>query len=387
MWRLLQGIAGGLLVVVLQQSACSWVGPTTVLCHTTGACLPEMVCPSTIPGVVSLRTLYSGYVRVLLLAGKTTPALTCLRHRLSAVDTSIDNTPLAEVHRLETDGLSISADTKSLMRGIETKVVVPLRVFAESLSDKAAELETLSRGICSSHATNCDTELNQTIKETRMYVRKTCMDVGTDVTVSATEATTMALRMDQFAGDLRKFGVDLKHEWIPKLQQHKDTKIPTSVKVFGIATIVGVGTAAVASAPATIVGLVMYGVPTAAVGTLGSYVVHHFESKWADDGQFVRNVGVDITPYASMVENGVVAVQTAARGLDDITDGLLKLRGTLEETLDTPRAIAAWTAKMKRISGRLRAEIGGIEAGITAERRHLVGAREKMHIEGSVSCL
>lgn len=84
-----------------------------------------------------------------------------------------------------------------------------------------------------------------------------------------------------------------------------------------------------------------------------------------------------------MIESGVEAIQMAARGLEDINEGLQQLRDTLQQTFERNGDVAG---KLIRISKKLSTEIADVEQGIATERRQLVGARNQMHVEEKATC-
>jgi hypothetical protein len=361
--RVVWWVVCALLALAAHQFVCSWLGPATISCHLVGVCLPEAVCPSDVvlPGLTAVFTLYSGYAQALLATTRVVPALTCLKHRLSAVNTAETTEALLETHQLETTGLEIAAETRALMRDIETHVVSPMHAFSDAVESTLLSNETVQRG-----------EMVASV-----------VHIGSAVSEAATHATTMALRMDAFASDLRKFGYSLRHYHIPKLQNHRDAKVPAGLKLSAMMLVGGIA-GCLYGAPLTVAGVVLYGVPTAVLGAVGSITVSSLETKWAQDGQMVRVTGNDIHPYSDLVASGVTAIQAAARGLDDIHAGLVQLRGTMGLALNS----TADVSHLLGVVARLRAQTEELETAIETERRHLVASRDHVHIaDGSAACI
>lgn len=151
------------------------------------------------------------------------------------------------------------------------QIVQPLSRFTETILQDAIILSNCTNASC----------IN-ILKRLDAYAVKTTVEVGTEISKTSSEALTIVLRMDEFAVDLRTFGADLRHKWGPAFVEHRDTKVPTSFKLFGGGVLVGASL--LAAGPLTVSAAIAYLVPTAAIGTLGTYAVGYYEEKWADEG-------------------------------------------------------------------------------------------------------
>jgi len=379
--RLATAVLGALMVVAAHQFGCAWFGPTTVTCHMSGACLPEMVCPAALPGLHRLHRLYTGYVRALVATTQSTPALTCLKHRLAAVaSTSEVAIPLREVHALESAGLGIAADTRKLMRDIETTVIGPIHAFADITEDALVKVLNSS----------------ENVGALKIELLNTVVAIGSAITVAATDAVDISVRMDAYAGDVRAFGGTLRHNHVPKLQNHRDAKVPVTAKYAGVTLLAGGAAAAILSGPITALSVAYYAGPPLAAGILGSFTVSHYEAKWAADGMVVRDTGDDIHHYSDLIDSGVKAIVQASKGLDDIHSGLMALRDTMGLTLDDPSSDApstasdetttAWATTVLEVVRRLRTETDAVQTAIAVERRNLVATRDHVHITDASAC-
>lgn len=389
--RLATAVLGALMVVAAHQFGCAWFGPTTVTCHMSGACLPEMVCPAALPGLHRLHRLYTGYVRALVATTQSTPALTCLKHRLAAVASSSEvATPLREVYALESAGLGIAADTRKLMRDIETTVIGPIHDFADITEDALVNS-------------------SENVGALKIELLNTVIAIGSAITVAATDAVDISVRMDAYAGDVRAFGGTLRHYHVPKLQNHRDAKVPDTAKYAGVTLLVGGAAAAICSGPITALSIAYYAGPPLAAGIIGSFTVSHYEAKWAADGMVVRDTGYDIHHYSDLIDSGVKAIVQASKGLDDIHSGLIALRDTMGLTLDplpntvqkaktpqdvtkggtpdaSPDVTTTWATRVLEVVRRLRTETDAVQTAIAVERRNLIATRNHVHITDASAC-
>jgi len=238
---------------------------------------------------------------MLWVSSQAAPTLTCLKHHLASMPSSESTEPLSKVHALETTGLEAAAETKHLMRSIETRVVTPLRALSERITIQAENIAATLNGICATPVDDCNRALNVSVTRLQSYARTTCTEMANLIGLHSERATDVALRMDQYAADVRDFGAELKLRWVPQFKKHRDGKVPTSLKVFGITSVLAVG-GLVFGFPVTAPACAAYAVTTTAIGGVGSYITGKYETQWADDGQLVREIGNEISPYSSLIE-------------------------------------------------------------------------------------
>lgn len=346
---------------LLSQTLCAWFNESTVLCHVSGACLPSWLCtPCVSLTLGSISSLYSGYAKALWITTQTLPALTCVHNRLALAPPSTVGDALATASVLQSKGLTIGHDTKTLMKGLETNVVYPTRDMTIEVELAAAKFK---------HDIKNNTHINATALST--MIKHRCTSLSGVVSASAVEAMNMGTRMDDFANDVREFGILLRHKWVPKFTNHKDSKVATSVKVFGMSVAVG---AALTLSATTFPLVSLLGLCTAITG--GAYVVGQLEQTWEEDGILIRQLGTDINPYADLMDHAVAAINAAATELETIESGLIRIHTHLTTIMAIPSPTESqytiWTDIIITSMRTLRDHTAEVSAAINAERRHLL---------------
>jgi len=85
----------------------------------------------------------------------------------------------------------------------------------------------------------------------------------------------------------------------------------------------------------------------------------------------------------------VASINSAADELESIQTGLLAVRSTLVTTIDTANQeqkvhqIGIWIDHIRRLMETLGTQIDAVEAGIAAERKHLMRQRETAYLEAT----
>jgi hypothetical protein len=327
----------GVVILLIQQFACSWLAPQSLLCEVVGLCVSPWLCPEPIPGLHRLADSYATLARVYWISSSAAAtSVSCLKKEFGTLSGGIVTEPLQRVHELDARGLLVARRTRRLMGSIESNITVPLAAMAVVLQHNLSDIP-------------------------RNAVLAACARMIETVQQHTLEVGDLVLALDGFASEIETVGIQMRIDWVPTFKEYTPQRIPASAKV-GSALMLGI---TLLTAP--ISGPVSWGIGVL-VGSTATWFVATVEEDWASHAVAVHSLGNKFEVYSHMVDRASTAVRAAAVDMEVIETGLVVLHDSLLR-------VSTDHVNRAKLGALLGAQVGAVSRAIAAERMHLLSER------------
>lgn len=379
MWRQLGLVAASIVAI---QLACAWAGPHTVLCFTTGVCMPSFLCMSCAQHVESLHNMVAVYEAMgstYLLARRSGPVLTCLKQRLRNVP---DHTPFQTVVRLETNALTLSTNANMFRSTLETKVVRSIQHLAAFLADHTNFIHSVYNATCH-ESLECLTAINATLRTLQTQGIQHCTDASAHVIHHATLATELSMMLRDLGQNMAEFSVELETQWEPAFRNYKTRVIPPVTRAAIYIASLGVGVSLVPQALlATVSGTIL---TSCGIIAPAAYFMETYDREWKQYETQVRETARFLPPTTQQFYSTCQDIEAAASTFDDVSRELTGLQGILESTTlhltqnTSLSTVLDWTHDISRKANHLLSASDFFMDRIVSDRRRVIASVQDMH--------